>query len=106
MPRRRTDEQPSRPLRLVSDVLLVLAVLVLLRLVVSFFGVLAVSGMGSWYLRLTGALVPPVAGVWVVRSPYGGVFSIDAAIVVAVLLLAEWLAAALSARAKRRTGEA
>jgi hypothetical protein len=104
MPRRRTDKQPSRPLRAIMDVLVVLAALVCARLVIAFFGVLAASGIGSWYLTLTGALVPPIAGTWILRSPYGGVFSMDAAILVVLLLLAEWLVAMLGSRSTERTG--
>ena len=98
MARPRGADTDSGPLRILMDVLLVLAVLVLVRLVVAFFGVLAVSGPGAWYLGATRALVPPIAGAWSVRSPYGGVFSIDAGIVILVLLLAEWLFAMAARR--------
>jgi hypothetical protein len=80
------------------DIVLVLALLVFARLVVSFFGVLAVSTAGSWYLNATRAIVPPIIGAWSVRSPYGGVFSVDAGIVIVVLLVIEWLVAVASAR--------
>ena len=103
MARERRTETDRRPLRILMDVLLVLAVLVLLRLVVGFFGTLAVSGAGAWYLAATRALVPPVAGAWSISSPYGGVFSVDAGIVIMVLLLAEWLFAAAAARPAGRS---
>ena len=98
MARRRATRTDSVPLRVFMDILLVLAVLVFVRLVVSFFGVLAVSNAGAWYLTATRALVPPIAGAWSIRSPYGGVFSVDAGIVIVGLLVAEWLFAVASAR--------
>ena len=84
---RRTDAT-WRPIRALMDVLLVLAVLVLVRLVVGFFGGVAASAPGAWYLTATRALVPPLAGAWSVRSPYGGVFSVDAGMVIVTLLFA------------------
>ena len=87
---RRTDAT-WRPMRAVMDVLVVLAVLVLLRMTIGFFGGVAASGPGAWYLSVTRALVPPIAGAWSVRSPYGGVFSVDAGMVIVILLFAEWL---------------
>jgi len=106
MARSRSTERESRPIRVVMDVLLVLAVLIFMRLVLAFFGVLAASMTGAWYLTMTRALVPPIAGGWAVRSPYAGVFSVDAAIVVVVLLVAEWLLAVMAdSGTKRPTGE-
>ena len=97
MARMRPTQGEARSIRVVMDVLLVLAVLMFFRLVIGFFGVLAASPTGAWYLTITRGLVPSVAGGWVVRSPYGGVFSVDAAIVIVVLLAIEWLLAARSA---------
>jgi hypothetical protein len=88
------------------DVLLVLAILVAVRLTIGFFGPLAATTVGAWYLGVTHALVPPIAGAWAVRTPYGGVFSVDAGIVIVVLLVAEWLLATVAARPSgRRTRE-
>jgi hypothetical protein len=60
--------------------------------------VLTVNQAGAWYLELTSRLVPPVAGDWAVRSPYGGVFSVDTGMVIVFLLFMEWMLA----RARRR----
>jgi hypothetical protein len=102
---RNTDPRP-RPLRALMDVLVVLAVLLLVRVIVAYFGALAATRAGSWYLATTRALAPPVLGAWSMTSPYGGVFTVGAGIVIVVLLTAEWiLAAASSRRAERRSGE-
>jgi hypothetical protein len=98
---------PSREDRMViaitalMDVVLVLAILLLLRLVTGFFQTLSVSQTGTWYLAVTSHLVPPVAGDWAVRSPYGGVFSVDTGIVIVFLLFTEW---ALAKARKSLTG--
>ena len=81
------------------DAALVLALLLLLRLAVGFFGVMTVHPAGHWYLAVTRPLAVPVVGGWAPRTPYGGVFSVDAGIVILGLLVVEW---ALATWRKRR----
>ena len=89
---------PTRPFMAVMDVILVLVALAVLRLIIGFFGPLAASVGGAAYLSLTRHLIPPLAASWSVSSPYGGVFSVDAAILIVVLLAAEWLLSVASSR--------
>jgi hypothetical protein len=101
----RSDSQ-SRGYLLVTalmDAALVLAALVLIRLAVGFFGATTVHPMGHWYLEVTKHLVVPVVGDWAVRTPYGGVFSVDAGIVILGLLVAEWALALTRKRLSART---
>ncbi len=95
---RSTDQQARTVLTAVIDILLVMAVLLLLRLVVGFFSAAATTALGTWYLRVTDPLAPHVAGGWSVRTPYGGVFSVDTGIVIIGLLMLEWLIALLRGR--------
>jgi hypothetical protein len=92
------DERIVSAMTALMDVVLVLAVLLLTRLFVGFFQVLTINPGGAWYLELTSRLVPPLAGDWAVRSPYGGVFSVDTGMVIVLLLLVEWVLA----RARKR----
>lgn len=85
-------------LTVLVDIALVVAVLLLVRLVVGFFGVTAVNPVGRWYLRLTAPLAVPVAGDWEVRTPYGGVFAVDAGILIIGALVVEWALARLRSR--------
>jgi hypothetical protein len=92
------DQRVVSAITALMDVVLVLALLLLVRLLFGFFQVLAINQAGAWYLELTSRLVPPIAGDWAVRSPYGGVFSVDTGIVIVFLLLMEWVLA----RARKR----
>jgi hypothetical protein len=80
------------------DAALVLAVLLLIRLAIGFFGIMTVNPAGSWYLAVTRPLAVPVVGDWAVRTPYGGVFSVDAGIVILGLLVVEWALATMRRR--------
>jgi hypothetical protein len=95
------DDRVVSAITALMDVVLVLAVLLLARLVVGFFQILMVNQAGAWYLELTSRLAPPIAGGWAVRSPYGGVFSVDTGMVIVVLVLIEWILA----RARKRLAD-
>jgi hypothetical protein len=75
---------------LVMDVLVAVAVMVLTHLVFAFFGTVAASSWGKGILGITGMFVLPL-GIDGVRTPYAGVFKVDAAATIMVLLVAEWL---------------
>jgi uncharacterized protein YggT (Ycf19 family) len=71
------------------NVLIIVAVLVTARIVVLFFGALSSQAWGEAIVRITDFLIIPF-GVEAIKTPYGGVFDVDAAIMVAVLILVEW----------------
>lgn len=71
------------------NVLFVIAVALLLRVLVRYFGVLSSSTPGEAILTLTAPLVVPF-GIHSVRSLYGGVFEINATVTMVLVLLGEW----------------
>ena len=77
--------------RVLMDVALVLAVLVLMRMLVGYFGSTAVAPVGRVFLSVTSPLVPPVAGGHSMPTPYGGQFSLDATAFIVILLFVEWV---------------
>ena len=77
-------------LTIVMDVLVAVAVMALAHLVVGFFGSAANSGWGAGVLRVTGLFVIPL-GIAPIHTPYAGVFEVDAAATILVLLAAEWV---------------
>jgi hypothetical protein len=91
----------ARPIRtiitVIMDVLVVLAVALTARLIVEFFGVLASSQVGTIVIDLTNWLVP-VEFVSAIKTPYGGVFDISTAIMIVILLFAEWILSVIRAR--------
>ena len=101
----RSDSQSRGYLLLTAlmDAALVLAALLLIRLAVAFFGVTTVHPIGRWYLEVTRRLVVPVVGDWAVRTPYGGVFGVDAGIVILGLLVVEWALGLTRKRLSART---
>lgn len=84
---------PSKPVRtiltVVMDLLVVLAIAETGRLVVGFFGTLASQGWGEAVLAITKVFTIPL-GVEAIKTPYGGVFDVDAALTIMVLMLGEW----------------
>ena len=92
----------SRPARVIMsiamDVLIVCAVAVTLRIGVRFFGQCANQGWGRAVVGVTTLVVLPI-GLRAVRSPYGGVFDVSAALTAAVYLVVEWVLARTRSRA-------
>lgn len=92
----------SRPLRTVltitMDVLIALAIVETLRLVVLFFGRFASAGWGKAVIALTNPLTIPF-GFDPIKTPYGGVFALDAVLTIVVFLLAEWILSVVRSRA-------
>ncbi len=81
---------PARKILIVlMDVLIALAVAVTARLIVAFFGVLASQGWGELVLSVTKPLTIPF-GIGAIKTPYGGVFEVNAALTIAAYLVAEW----------------
>ncbi len=85
----------------VMNVLLVLAFVLLLRLVVEFFGTIAAHDVGGVLVRLTDPLHVPF-GLTAPRTPYGGVFDSDAAVTILLLVGIEWMLSLV--RASRQRG--
>ncbi|MCG2807210.1 MAG: hypothetical protein Q8K89_04030 [Actinomycetota bacterium] len=91
--------KPARTLLLIlMDLLIVLAVLMTAALVIGFFGALSGQAWGQAVLKIAGLAKIPV-GITSIKTPYGGVFSVDFAISVAIYLVGEWLIGSLRSRA-------
>lgn len=92
---------PANPVRLVlvvaMNVLFVLAVALTIRLGVVFFGGISASWIGQAVTHLTDPLVLPF-GFDEIKTPYGGVFDVDAALTVAALLVTEWVLSLVESR--------
>lgn len=92
----------SKPVRtlltIVMDVLVVVAIADTLRLVVLFFGQLAKAGWGEVVIAFTSPVVLPL-GIEAIKTPYGGVFDVNAAATVVLLLVAEWVLSVVRSRA-------
>lgn len=81
----------------VMDLLVVVAIVLTARIVVEFFGQLAARDWAKTVVSLTDILVVP-AGVDPVKTPYGGIFDLNAAGSVLIVLAAEWLLSVLRSR--------
>jgi len=79
------------------NVLVIIAVVLTARIVVRYFGVLSSPAPGEALVAASSVFVLPL-GLTDVRSLYGGVFDINASVMVMVVLLVEWLLSALRAR--------
>jgi hypothetical protein len=80
------------------DILVVVAIAETLRLVVLFFGTLESSNWGEVVVALTNPLTLPL-GFEDIKTPYGGVFEIDAAITIVIVLVVEWVLSVIRSRA-------
>lgn len=85
-------------LTVVMDLLIVVAIADTLRLVVRFFGQVASTGWGEAIVALTNPVTIPF-GFEAIKTPYGGVFDVDAAATIVVLLLIEWVLSVVRSRA-------
>lgn len=75
---------------IVMDILVAAAVVLVVHLVVSFFGAASSHQLGKGVLGLTRLAVLPL-GIADVKTPYGGVFDLNATATVLLLLAAEWV---------------
>ena len=90
---------PARTIiTIIMDILIVCAVAVTARLGVKFFGQLASQGWGKALIAFTNPLVFPF-GFHAIKTPYGGVFDVDNALTVIVLVVAEWILSTVRDRA-------
>lgn len=74
----------------VMNVLVVVAILLTVRVVVRYFGVMGSTGWGEAAVVASDPLLVN-AGIEDVRSPYSGVFDANATISILVILAIEWL---------------
>jgi len=77
-------------LTIVMDILIACAIAVALRLVVEFFGQFAAQSWGKAIIAFTGPLIIPF-GIDEIKTPYGGVFDVNAALTIGVFLIVEWV---------------
>lgn len=85
-------------LTVAMNVLFAFALLVTAGIIIEFFGALATTSWGEAIAGATEYFVLPI-GVTSPRTPYGGVFDVDAAVTVVVLLLLEWTLSVVRSRA-------
>ena len=77
-------------LTVVMDVLVFMAIALTVRLVVLFFGQLSSAGWAQAVITFTNWFTIPFAAPNI-KTPYGGVFEVNAALTIAVLLAGEWV---------------
>ncbi|MCL4079037.1 hypothetical protein MX659_05485 [Coriobacteriia bacterium Es71-Z0120] len=92
---------PQRIVRLLltacMDLLVLVAVAATAGMVVRFFGSLASSALGESVLPILAAVRLPL-GLGGIKTPYGGIFDLDAAATVAAALFVEWALAGVRRR--------
>ena len=82
---------------IIMDLLIVCAVAVTVRIGVRFSGQFAAQHWGKVFVAYTSMLVIPF-GFHAIKTPYGGVFDVSAALMVVVYLLIEWVLAGVKSR--------
>lgn len=91
----------NNPLRtiltIVMDVLVAVAIALTLRIIVLFFGQLAVQPWARAIVNFTSILVLPL-GMHPIKTPYGGIFDVNAAITIVIVLVAEWVLSVIRSR--------
>lgn len=84
----------AKPMRtllsVVMDLLIIVAVVLVLRILVEFFGALTAQPWSDGFLRLTNALVLPL-DLPDHTNEYGGFFDMDATVTILGTLLLEWV---------------
>jgi len=96
----RTTRGRELAIAFVMNAVLVLACVLLLRLIVDFFGAIAARDAGRMLVTLTDPLYVPF-GLTSPRTPYGGVFDSDIAVTILVLVAFEWLLSLVRAGGQR-----
>lgn len=72
------------------DVLVAVVAVLVVHLVVGFFGTFAGAEWGAGVLALTRVIVVPL-GFERMPTPYGGVFDVNAAVMGLALIVGEWV---------------
>lgn len=84
-------------LTILMDILVACAIAMTLRLFVEFFGQFASQSWGKAVIAFTNPLIIPF-GFHAIRTPYHGVFDVNAALMVAAFLLLEWVLSGIRSR--------
>lgn len=91
----------SKPVRTIltiaMDLLVILAIAQTARLIVGFFGSLSAQSWADGVLAITRPFTLPL-GVDPIKTPYGGVFDVDAALTIVVFMMGEWVLSILRSR--------
>lgn len=91
--------RPTRTfLTLLMDLLIVLAVLVTSGIIIAFFGSLSAQTWAKAVLKIADLVTIPF-GFGDIKTPYGGYFAVNAGIMVALLLVGEWVLSVARQRA-------
>ena len=85
-------------LTVVVDILIVLAIALACRQFIVFSARIAHMGWAQAFNALTSRFVIPF-GVADIKTPYGGVFDVDNALTVLILVVAEWVLSGVRDRA-------
>jgi len=72
------------------NILIAVAIVLTARLVVEFFGQLAAQEWGKALVALSNPFIIPF-GIEGIKTPYGGVFDVNAGLLILLVLAAEWL---------------
>jgi len=92
----------SKPARTIitifMNVLIAVAIVLTARLVIEFFGQLAAQEWGKALIALSNPLIIPF-GIEGIKTPYGGVFDVNAGLLILLVLAAEWLLSGIRTRA-------
>ncbi len=92
----------SKPARTIitffMNVLIAVAIVLTARLVVEFFGQLAAQQWGKALVVLSSPLLFPF-GLEGIKTPYGGVFNVNAGAMIVLVLATEWLLSGIRTRA-------
>jgi len=91
----RTTVRPA--FTIVMNLLVAGAAALTVRLIVVFFGQLAAQGWSEAVVALTNPITLPV-GLDGIKTPYGGVFDVEAAVTIVVLLAGEWVLSVFRSR--------
>jgi hypothetical protein len=85
-------------LAIVMDILIAVAVADTLRLAFEFFGQFASKSWGKAIVAFTNPLVASF-GFHSIKTPYGGVFDVNAAVMIGLFLVLEWVLSGVRGRA-------
>jgi len=83
---------------ILMNLLVLGAAAVTVRLIVMFFGQISAREWSEAIVALTNPITLPV-GLEGIKTPYGGVFDLEAAVTIIVLLAGEWVLSIFRSRA-------
>jgi hypothetical protein len=97
-----SETRQNKPVRqvltIVMDLLVIVAVADTVRMVVRFFGAFADKSWGELIVALTSPITIGF-GFEAIKTPYSGVFDVNAALTVLAVLVVEWVLSIVRSRA-------